>query len=145
MLKVVLLGILVIVVNLVIQAFGNVVWIRRTVSFFQRERHLISNRQVIWLLISSFLFLTLLHIIHSIIWAICYFFNPLTNIDFSSFSESVYFSLITFTTLGYGDIILSSGWRLLSGLEAINGIMLIGWSTALMFSLIQNIYKNLKR
>jgi hypothetical protein len=51
--------------------------------------------------------------------------------------------MVTFTTLGYGDISLTSEWRLLSGLEAINGIMLIGWSTAMMFSLIQNIYKKI--
>ncbi|GAL68454.1 Kef-type K+ transport systems predicted NAD-binding component [Jejuia pallidilutea] len=62
---------------------------------------------------------------------------------FSSFSEAWYFSLVTFTSLGYGDVTLTGHWRLLSGVEAINGIMLIGWSTAMMYSLIQQIYKSL--
>jgi hypothetical protein len=68
---------------------------------------------------------------------------PETNLLFSSFSEAWYFSMVTFTTLGYGELTLSGNWRLLSGIEAINGIMLIGWSTAMMFSLIQQIFKRI--
>jgi hypothetical protein len=62
---------------------------------------------------------------------------------FSSFSEAWYFSMVTFTSLGYGELTLTGNWRLLSGIEAINGIMLIGWSTAMMFSLIQQIFKRI--
>jgi len=43
--------------------------------------------------------------------------------------------MVTFTTLGYGDITLSSDWRRLSGLEGINGMLLIGCSTAMLFAL----------
>jgi len=46
------------------------------------------------------------------------------------FEDALYFSTVTFSTAGYGDITLSQQWRLLSSLEAINGFMLIGWSTA---------------
>ena len=48
-----------------------------------------------------------------------------------------YFSFVTMTTLGYGDITLNSDWRILSGLEAIDGILLIGWTTAFLFAVLQ--------
>ncbi len=44
--------------------------------------------------------------------------------------SAVYFSLTTFATLGYGDLVLAQDWRLLSALEGISGLILIGWSTA---------------
>ncbi|RLQ87619.1 potassium channel family protein [Notoacmeibacter ruber] len=47
-----------------------------------------------------------------------------------SFESALYFSTTTFSTLGYGDLILPSEWRLLGALEGINGFLLIGWSTA---------------
>ena len=43
--------------------------------------------------------------------------------------ESLYFSGITFTTVGYGDITLIKCWRLLSVGEAVNGVLMAGWST----------------
>ena len=50
------------------------------------------------------------------------------------------FSIVTFTTLGYGDIILSENWRILASMEAAAGIIFFGWSTAIVFMAIQNIY-----
>ncbi|MDM1524288.1 two pore domain potassium channel family protein [Empedobacter sp. 225-1] len=74
------------------------------------------------------------------IWAAAFYFNP--NIDnLYSFQEALYFSFITFTTVGYGDVVIDSEWKILAGLEAINGIMMVGWSTALMFSYLQIILK----
>ena len=52
-------------------------------------------------------------------------------------AESLYFSGITFTTVGYGDITLVSCWRLLSVGEAINGILMAGWSTAQLIFIVQ--------
>ena len=48
------------------------------------------------------------------------------------------FFRVTFTTLGYGDITLvEHDWRLLSGIEALNGILLVGWTTAFLFMVVQ--------
>ena len=52
-----------------------------------------------------------------------------------------YYSFITLTTLGYGDITLSEGWRILSGIEALNGLLLVGWTTALLFAIVQKSLK----
>ena len=54
---------------------------------------------------------------------------------------TTYFSFVTLTTLGYGDITLSEGYRLLSGIQALNGILLVGWSTALMFAVVQKTWQ----
>lgn len=55
--------------------------------------------------------------------------------------EALYFSTVTFTTLGYGDVVLNEHWRLLGSFEAANGLYLFGWSTALVFAAVQWIYR----
>ena len=50
---------------------------------------------------------------------------------------AVYFSLVSFTTLGFGDITLDQDWRLMSALIGANGFLLFGWSTAYMVELIR--------
>lgn len=52
--------------------------------------------------------------------------------EFDSFAQALYFSGVTFATLGYGDVVLSPRWQLLSPLEAANGILMFGVSTAVM-------------
>ncbi len=140
--KICFIGVLIITINLAIQALGNLYWLRN-ISASSKKVYKFGNSAIIRKLLFSFILFTLIHTIHALVWASFYYLIPETGSQFSSFTDTVYFSLVTFTTLGYGDISLSSDWRLLSGLEAINGIMLIGWSTAMMFSLIQIIVKKL--
>lgn len=75
-------------------------------------------------------------LIETLIWAVCYF--ELKAIK--TFEDALYFSLVTFTTLGYGDITLSVDWQLLSSLQAANGILLFGWSTAIIVAIVQKYY-----
>jgi hypothetical protein len=56
--------------------------------------------------------------------------------------EAAYFSMETFTTLGFGDITLDKDWRLLSSFEAANGLLMFGWSTALIFTAVQWVYEH---
>lgn len=60
---------------------------------------------------------------------------------FDSVEAATYFSTVTFTTLGYGDIVLARPFRLLAALQAANGLFLFGWSTALVFAVIQWLYR----
>lgn len=48
------------------------------------------------------------------------------------FADALYFSAITFSTVGYGDVQVAEDWRLMASLEAMNGFLLIGWSTAFL-------------
>lgn len=52
----------------------------------------------------------------------------------SDFETALYFSTVTFTTLGYGDVVLEGNWRLFGAIEAGNGLILFGWSTAFLLS-----------
>jgi hypothetical protein len=54
-----------------------------------------------------------------------------------SMPEAVYFSLVTFTTLGYGDVTLGETWRLLGALQSANGVIIFGWTTAVVVALLQ--------
>lgn len=62
-----------------------------------------------------------------------------------SLEEALYFATVTFTTLGYGDIVLEPKWRLLGSFAAANGTIIIGWSTALVFLAVQRVYDLRKR
>lgn len=57
----------------------------------------------------------------------------------SSFEEALYFSTSTYTTVGYGDVVLPKGWRVLGAIEGANGIILLGWSTAFFVSVVGKI------
>lgn len=74
--------------------------------------------------------------IEALAWAFTYLFLD----AFNGLDESLYFSIVTFTTLGYGDIVLSNSYRLLASLEAANGIIIFGWSTAIIITVVQKYY-----
>ncbi len=54
--------------------------------------------------------------------------------QFATLETALYFSTVTFVTLGYGDVVLDSRWRLFSAIEAANGAILVAWSTAFLFN-----------
>tara|TARA_R110000868_G_scaffold93789_9_gene259337 strand:- start:1272 stop:1844 length:573 start_codon:yes stop_codon:yes gene_type:complete len=56
--------------------------------------------------------------------------------EFSTLEAALYFATSTFTTLGYGDVLLSQDWRLVGAIEGFNGFLLIGWSTAFLVTVI---------
>ena len=87
-------------------------------------------------LVVTVLGLFLLHTVEIWCWAVLYIGLG----EFSDLEDALYFSTVTFTTLGYGDITLREEWRLLSAFEAANGIILFGVSTAFLFAAIQRTY-----
>jgi hypothetical protein len=60
----------------------------------------------------------------------------------SHFEMACYFSAQNYTGLGYGDVLLSDRWRLLGPLEAINGLLFFGLSTALLFAVVSRLVAN---
>lgn len=60
----------------------------------------------------------------------------------SEFEQSLYFSTVTYTTLGYGDVVLVGRWRLLGAFEAANGIIMFGWTTALIVTAVKRVYSS---
>ena len=71
--------------------------------------------------------------LHTIeIWAYAVVYLELGELG--TFEQALYFSTVTFVALGYGDIVLTPNWRVLSAIEAANGVLLIAWSTAFLLS-----------
>lgn len=79
-------------------------------------------------------------IIEATIWASSYVWLG----AISSMEKALYFSIVTFTTLGYGDISLEDQWQLLSSFEASIGIIIFGWTTAIVMIVVQRIYLSKK-
>jgi hypothetical protein len=75
------------------------------------------------------------HLIPIVLWALSF----LAVGESWSFEKAVYYSAENYTALGYGDIVLSDPWRLLGPLEAINGLLLFGLSTAVMFAVLSRL------
>lgn len=59
--------------------------------------------------------------------------------EFSAFAAALYHSAVNYTTLGYGDIVMSRRWRFLAPMEAIDGMLMFGVSTALIFTIAQRL------
>jgi voltage-gated potassium channel len=71
------------------------------------------------------------------IWSYAALYTALQTFD--DFEEALYFSTVTYTTIGYGDLTLPKSWRVLGAIEGANGIILMGWSTAFFFAVLQRI------
>lgn len=79
-----------------------------------------------------------LFVIHAVeIWAYALLFLGLGVFD--TLEAALYFSTSTFTTLGYGDVVIESEWRLVAAIEGFNGFLLIGWSTAFLVTVISRL------
>ena len=50
------------------------------------------------------------------------------------FEIAAYFSMVTYRTVGYGDVVLPTGWYILAGMDGRTGILMAGWSTAFLFA-----------
>ncbi len=75
------------------------------------------------------------HLMEIALWATAFWASS----EISTFEKAFYFSAQNYTTLGYGDIVLSDRWYLLGPLEAINGLLLFGLSTAVMFAALSRL------
>jgi len=82
------------------------------------------------------LIMYLVAIIEVLVWSTAYL--ALDAVE--GFEKALYFSAVTFTTLGYGDVVLEGSRRILSSIEAINGIIMFGWSTAIVIAGVQHVY-----
>jgi hypothetical protein len=80
-------------------------------------------------------FLLAAHLIEVALWAALFIICG----EFSDFGTAYYHSAVNYTTLGYGDLIMTSSWRLLGPLEAANGALMFGVSTAIIFAVIQRL------
>lgn len=81
--------------------------------------------------------LLLLHLAEALVWAL---FMVLIG-ALPSVEAAAYFSLTSYTTVGYGDVLLPERWRLLGPIEAAVGILMLGWSTGILVAVIGAAYR----
>ncbi|MNF33588.1 Ion channel [compost metagenome] len=103
----------------------------------QRHDALLRNT---WLLSAVMLLMLLGNFVQMAIWAALFMFLG----EFDTFETALYFSGVNFATLGYGDIVMTEKWRLLGPLEAANGILMFGVSTAALTAAVMDIVKQAK-
>jgi len=144
MLELSLIWIFLVASTVVIHAIGTTHWVGYLLRRWStREGHW-RPHAALPVVTSTAIVLLMLHAIEVILWALAYqVLVPAGQLD--TFEEAAYFSLVTFTTLGYGDITLGPDWRLLSGIEALNGILLVGWSTAVMFAVVERYWMAVRK
>jgi len=87
--------------------------------------------------LTAWMFLAI--VIEAWVWALLYLYHPLIT-TLPDLETAYYFSMVTFTTLGYGDVVLIGNWRTLASIQAANGVIVFGWTTALIFVFIQRVY-----
>jgi hypothetical protein len=131
-----LIGGLMVVLTVLIQGVGSL-WILRLLLGRQAKASSVFRRHHALITISlTALALVLLHWLQIMLWAALYLvLTPVTPI--STIEAALYLSAITFTTVGYGDITLQAEQlRLLCGIEGLNGVLLLGWSTAPLYAVV---------
>lgn len=74
------------------------------------------------------------HTLEVLVWAFTYWMVGAAPPD----TDLGYFAFVNYATLGYGDITPLPEWRLLGPLTALNGALLVGWSTAVIFEVLRN-------
>ena len=94
----------------------------------------------IWCLIKVAGWLISMHIFEMGLWAVYYLIGQAMPDAPSAF----YFSSVTYTTVGYGDLVLPERWRLVGGIEALTGILMCGWSTGYFFTIVTRMQQTRK-
>jgi hypothetical protein len=89
-----------------------------------------------WLFICIAGWIILLHLLEITVWALYYFGRGAIG----DVQAAFYFSAVTYTTTGYGDLVLPEEWRLAGAVEALTGILMCGWSTGFFFAVVNRMY-----
>lgn len=120
-------------VNIAIHSIWTVVldhavrrfWARRQNPHFLRDRVALMTVTVAILMVA--------HLAEALIWAATYSLVGATPAG----ASHLYLTFVNYTTLGYGDIVPTAAWQLLGPITAMNGILLFGWSTAVIFDVVR--------
>jgi hypothetical protein len=90
-----------------------------------------------WLFVRLAGWIILLHLIEIAAWAFLYARKG----AMPDLPSGLYFSAVTYTTTGYGDLVLPEEWRLVGAIEALTGILMCGWSTGFFFLVVSRMFQ----
>jgi hypothetical protein len=90
------------------------------------------NLLLIAVMVATVSVLMAAHTCEVIVWSLAY-----GLVDAAPVNSNLYFAFVNYTTLGYGDVLPVERWRLLGPMTAMNGVLLFGWSTAVIFEILR--------
>jgi Arc/MetJ family transcription regulator len=132
MLRQLLVGSAVSVCNIAIHALVMATVIRAARIAGERATSRQSLR-LVTVMIATVSVLMLAHLTEVLVWSLAYTIVGIAP----GGTDLIYFAFVNYTTLGYGDVIPLKRWRLLAPMTAMNGVLLFGWSTAVIFQVLQ--------
>ena len=116
--------------------------LRATVNLIRREKTLGRIGTNPWIDIGIFLqvilYASLAHIMEVALWAVLFIICG----EFPDFGTAFYHSAVNYTSLGYGDVIMTPSWRLLGPFETANGVLLFGVTTAMIIAVLQRLIES---
>ncbi len=132
MLRQFLVSIAVSVVNIAIHAIvmAAVLWVARAADERATSRQ---SLRLVAVMIATVSVLMAAHIAEVFVWSFAYVIAGAAPPG----TDFVYFAFVNYATLGYGDIVPIERWRLLGPMTAMNGVLLFGWSTAVIFAVLR--------
>src|SRR5258708_4999329 len=120
------------VCNIAIHAFlmATVIWAARITGAIARSPQ---SLRLITVMIATVALLMVAHFFEVLVWSLAY-----AIIDVApKGTDLIYFAFVNYTTLGYGDVTPVERWHLLGPMTAMNGVLLFGWSTAVIFEVLR--------
>ncbi len=89
------------------------------------------------IMVATVLLLMGVHLVEVLVWALAYGLVGILPAASATAVDLVYFAFVNYTTLGYGDMLPAAPWRLLGPMAAMNGVLMFGWSTAVIFEVLR--------
>ena len=91
------------------------------------------NLLLIAVMVATVAVLMAAHASEVIVWSLAYGLVDATPVG----TDLLYFAFVNYTTLGYGDVVPVERWQLMGPMTAMNGVLLFGWSTAVIFEVLR--------
>jgi hypothetical protein len=91
--------------------------------------------RLVGVMIATVLVLMIAHFVEVLVWSLSYAIVGAAPKG----ADLIYFAFVNYTTLGYGDVVPLERWRLLGPMTAMNGVLMFGWSTAVIFEVLQKV------
>ena len=96
------------------------------------------SQRLIYVSVATISVLMAAHACEVIVWSLAYAIVGAAPAG----ADPVYFAFVNYTTLGYGDVTPVERWRLLGPMTAMNGVLMFGWSTAIIFEVLRRVVRS---
>lgn len=136
MLKVLVPALALTAITVLMHAGGTLLATRRITRLWSERKDESGPLRAELLIVRLVSLLLLLHLAEALVWALLFAqIGQLPGLE-----AAAYFSLTSYTTVGYGDVVLPEPWRLLGPLEAAVGVLMLGWSTGVLVAVLGRVY-----